>query len=85
MVASAGQDGLNLASFAIIQPMSTNSEQFVIDQSGNKTAVLLDIERYAELLEAQEELESIRAYDEAKASGDEAIPFTQAVKEMEGE
>jgi len=63
--------------------MSTNKEQFVIDESGNKTAVLLEVERYVELLEAQEELESIRAYDEAKASKSEAIPFAQAVKEIE--
>ena len=58
--------------------MSTNREQFVVDESGNRTAVLLGIERYSELLEAQEELESIRAYDEAKASNDEALPFSQA-------
>ncbi len=64
--------------------MSTNREQFVVDESGNRTAVLLGIERYSELLEAQEELESIRAYDEAKASNDEAIPFAQAIKEIEG-
>lgn len=29
-----------------------------------------------------EELESIRAYDDAIASGDEAIPFEQAVEEI---
>lgn len=65
--------------------MSIAKEQFVVDESGNRTAVLLDIERYFELLEAQEELESIRAFDEAKASGDDAIPFSQAIKEIEGE
>ncbi|PYS29414.1 MAG: hypothetical protein DMF75_17325 [Acidobacteria bacterium] len=64
--------------------MSTNREQFVVDESGNRTTVLLGIERYSELLEAQEELESIRAYDEAKASNDEAIPFAQAIKDIEG-
>ncbi len=64
--------------------MSVAKEQFVVDESGNRTAVLLDIERYFELLEAQEELESIRAFDEAKASGDEAIPLSQAIKEIEG-
>jgi hypothetical protein len=63
--------------------MSTRKEQFVVDESGNKTAVLLAIERYSELIEAQEELESIRAYDEAKSSNDVAIPFEQAVKEIE--
>jgi len=64
--------------------MSANREQFVVDESGNRTAVLLGIEQYSELLEAQEELESIRAYDEANASNDEAIPFAQAIKEIEG-
>ncbi len=63
--------------------MNTIKEQFVIDGSGNKTAVLLEVKRYVELLEAQEELESIRAYDDAKASDDELIPFAQAVKEIE--
>ena len=65
--------------------MSTTKEQFVVDESGNRKAVLLAIERYLELLEAQEELESIHAYDEAKSSGDEAIPFSQAVKKIENE
>ena len=64
--------------------MSTNRDQFVIDESGNKTAVLVGIDRYSELLEAQEELDAIRAYDEAKASNDEAVPFAQAIKEIEG-
>jgi len=63
--------------------VSVNKEQFVVDENGNRTAVLLDVGRYSELLEAQEELESIRAYDEAKSSGDEVIPFSVAVKEIE--
>lgn len=46
--------------------------------------MLLEIDRYSELVEAQEELEAIRAYDAAKTSNDEAIPFTQAIKEIEG-
>jgi hypothetical protein len=60
-----------------------SKEQFVVDESGNRTAVLLAIERYSELLEAQEELEAIRAFDEAKASNVEAIPFAQATREIE--
>ncbi len=59
-------------------------EQFVVDENGNRKAVLVAIERYFELLEAQEELESIHAYDAAKASNDEAIPFSQAIKGIEG-
>ena len=34
-------------------------------------------------LEEQEERASIRAYDRAKSTDDEAIPFEQAVKEIE--
>ena len=34
-------------------------------------------------VEQIEELDSIRAYDAAKASGDEIIPFEEAVKEIE--
>jgi hypothetical protein len=45
--------------------------------------VLLDISDYHKLLEELEELEAIRAYDAAKASGDEVIPFGQAVAEIE--
>jgi hypothetical protein len=64
--------------------MRTEREQFVVDASGNRTAVLLEIDRYSELLEAQEELEAIRAFDQAKTSKDDAIPFSQAIREIEG-
>lgn len=46
--------------------------------------MLLDIQDYWKLLDDIEEMESIRAYDAAKASRDEAIPFEQAVAEIEG-
>jgi len=58
-------------------------ERYVIDKQGNRVSVLLDIEEYHKLLEALEDLEAIRAYDAAKASGDEAIPFEQAIAEIE--
>jgi hypothetical protein len=58
-------------------------EQFVVDGDGKRTAVLLDVQYYQRLLAALEEIESIRAYDEAKAANDEAIPFSQATKEIE--
>lgn len=58
-------------------------ERYVVDEKGNRVAVLLDLEEYQLLLEELEELESIRAYDEAKASGEKAIPLEQAIKEIE--
>lgn len=58
-------------------------ERYVIDKQGNRVSVLLDMEEYHKLLEALEELEAIRAYDAAKTSDDEAIPFEQAISEIE--
>lgn len=58
-------------------------ERYVVDENGTHVSVLLDIEDYRRLLEELEELESIRAYDAAIASGDEIIPFEQAVAEIE--
>ena len=63
--------------------MAIPKHQFIIDDRGEKTAVILSIGEYRKLLEEAEELEAIRAYDAAKAAGDEAIPFEQAVREIE--
>ena len=60
-------------------------ERFVVDETGNRVAVLIDIDEYQKVLEALEELESINAFDEAKASNDEIISFDQAVNEIESQ
>jgi hypothetical protein len=60
-------------------------ERFVVDETGNRVAVLIDIAEYQKVLEALEELESINAFDEAKASNDEIISFDQAVNEIENQ
>lgn len=57
--------------------------RYLVDDDGNQVAVLVDILQYRALLEAAEELDAIRAYDAAKASGEEVIPFEQAVAEIE--
>lgn len=59
------------------------NERYLIDEKGKKVGVLLDIADYENLLEELEELESIRGYDSAKASNDEAIPLEDAVNEIE--
>ena len=63
--------------------MPALNEGYVVDENGARVGVILPIEDYRKLLEELEELESIRAYDAAKSSGDEAIPFEQAVREIE--
>jgi hypothetical protein len=60
--------------------MATYVERFLVDEKGRRLGVLLDIGEYQKILEDLEELESIRAYDAAKASGEEAIPFEQALQ-----
>jgi PHD/YefM family antitoxin component YafN of YafNO toxin-antitoxin module len=50
-------------------------EQYLVDENDNRIGVLLSIEDYQRILEELEELESIRSYDEAKASGEQALPF----------
>jgi hypothetical protein len=54
---------------------SESGGRFIVDNDGNRVAVILQIEDYHKLLEALEELESIRAFDTAKSSGDDAVPF----------
>ena len=55
--------------------MDELKERYIVDNNGTRVAVILEIEDYHKLLEELEELESIRAYDVAKASEDEAVPF----------
>ncbi|MGF1601941.1 MAG: hypothetical protein ACFCU8_07950 [Thermosynechococcaceae cyanobacterium] len=60
-------------------------ERYVTDPQGNRLAVVLDIEEYQKLLNELEELDAIKAYDAAKQSDDEAIPFEQAIAELESQ
>ena len=59
------------------------ARQFLTDEKGVKIAVVLDISEYEELLEELEDLQAVREYDEAKASGETPVPFEQAVERIE--
>jgi hypothetical protein len=63
--------------------MGKTKELYLVDEQGNQVGVLLEIDEYRQLLEEREELASIKAYDKATASKDEAIPFEQSVSEIE--
>jgi uncharacterized protein (DUF433 family) len=57
--------------------MGALNERYVMDEEGTRVGVILDMDVYQKMLDDLEELESVRAYDAAKASADEAIPFEQ--------
>ncbi len=61
----------------------TLNENFVVDAKGKKVSVLLPIKDYQKLLEELEELEDIKAYDNATNRKQEFIPLDQALKEIE--
>lgn len=55
--------------------------QYVTDDDGNRTAVILPIKQYEKMLEDIEELEDIRLYDEVKARKEASIPFSDYLKQ----
>ncbi len=56
--------------------------RYVTDETGKRVAVLVDIEEYEKLLEELEDQDASRAADEARASGEKAIPWDEAKKEI---
>ena len=58
--------------------------QFLTDEKGNRTAVVLPIKKYNKMIEALEDLEDVRLYDEAKREDDGyRIPIDEAFKIIE--
>ncbi len=57
-------------------------ERFIVDDKGKRVGVVLDIKDYERLLDELDELDAIRAYDEAKASGEKPIPWSEARKRL---
>ncbi|MGA2427397.1 MAG: type II toxin-antitoxin system prevent-host-death family antitoxin [Candidatus Acidiferrum sp.] len=60
----------------------TEPTQFLTNKDGEKIAVVISIEEYEKLREQLEELDEIRAFDEAEASGEAAVPFERTVSEL---
>lgn len=59
--------------------MAVRGERYIVDEKGKRVGVVLDMAEYRRMLG---ELECIRAYDAAKASGDEAVTFDWARDEI---
>ena len=56
--------------------------KYVVDEHQNRHAVLLPYEEWEKIVEEIEELDAIRAYDEAKSRPSEPVAFDDAVKEI---
>jgi hypothetical protein len=59
------------------------TESFLVNEQGTRVGVLLEIGAYQKMLDGLEELECIRAYDEAKASLGTVITFEEAIERIE--
>jgi hypothetical protein len=57
--------------------------EYLFDDQNRKKAVLLPLAEWEQLLDELEELEEIRAYDQAKMNPSEAIPFEDCVRELQ--
>lgn len=63
--------------------MPQSKEKFLVDEQGQRVAVLLDISDYEKLLDELDELDAIKAYDAAKASGEDSIPLEDALAKVD--
>jgi PHD/YefM family antitoxin component YafN of YafNO toxin-antitoxin module len=60
-------------------------KQFLIDEKGRRTAVVLPIKEYERLLESDEDLADLRAADEARAEGGEDISLEEFEAQLRAE
>lgn len=63
--------------------MTTPKPNLITGKDGKPLGVFLEIAEYEAMLAGLEELEAIHAYDAAKATGDDAVPYADTVREIE--
>jgi PHD/YefM family antitoxin component YafN of YafNO toxin-antitoxin module len=62
--------------------MITVHEEYLVDDAGNRKAVVLPLSAWQQIREELEELDDIRAYDQGKAQPSEPVPFEEAMREI---
>jgi hypothetical protein len=67
-----------------VKDMVAVHPQYIVDEDQNRKSIVLSCEEWAHIVEELEELDDIRAYDEAKAGPLEADSFEAVVKEIRG-
>jgi PHD/YefM family antitoxin component YafN of YafNO toxin-antitoxin module len=60
--------------------------RYIVDEKGRRVSVILPVEEYERLIEALEDLEDARHYDEANAALErgesEVVPLEQTMREI---
>ncbi len=56
--------------------------EYIVDEKQNRKSIILPLVEWERIVEELEELDDIRAYDEAKSGTQDAIPFGLAVREI---
>jgi len=59
--------------------------QYLVDEKGRRTGVVLSLKEYEDLVEAAEQLDDIRYLEEAKAEEGEPVPWEQVKEELRAE
>ena len=62
--------------------MLTVHQEYLVDEQGSRRAVVVPVAEWERILEALEELEDIRAYDDAKSRSSDPVPFEEAMAEI---
>jgi hypothetical protein len=62
--------------------MEAVTPRYLVDEHRTPTDVVLTIDEWRRVLEELEELEDIRAYDEARSSAQESSPLGAVAKEL---
>jgi PHD/YefM family antitoxin component YafN of YafNO toxin-antitoxin module len=63
--------------------MPTFHPQYVVDENQHPKAVILPVAEWEHIVEQLDELDDIRAYDEAKAGPQDAVAFDEAVRDID--
>lgn len=62
--------------------MQRPRERYLVDEHGERTAVVIEIAEYEQLLDHLDELDAIRAYDDAIAATEPAGPLRQVTADL---
>jgi len=62
--------------------MLTMHPEYVVDEKARKKAVLVSFDEWQQIMDAIEELDDIRAYDQVKQEPEDLVPFEEAVRQI---